>query len=98
MDGVSILRPETVPLILLMISNFSSRFTSSPIQTMKVESQYLFCLMREQKIVSNESADILRMLASAFNEFCPTPEAKALDLYPPALREKIDELNEWIYK
>ena len=38
------------------------------------------------------------MLASAFNEFCPTPEAKALDLYPPALREKIDELNEWIYK
>ena len=53
---------------------------------------------REQKIVSNESAEILRMLASAFNEFCPTPEAKALDLYPPALREKIDELNEWIYK
>ena len=53
---------------------------------------------KERKIVSNESADILGMFSSAFNEFCPTPEAKELDLYPPALREKIDELNEWIYK
>ena len=51
---------------------------------------------REQKIVNNESAEILRMLASAFNEFCPTPEAKALDLYPPVLHENIDEVNEWI--
>ena len=93
MDGVSILRPETVPLIQ---SNSSSRFISSPIQTMKVESQYLFCLIRENKRLSTMS--LLRMVASAFNEFCLTPEAKALDLYPPALREKIDELNEWIYK
>ncbi len=44
-------------------------------------------------IVSNESADIIRMLNSAFDAV----GARAGDYYPPALREKIDELNGWIY-
>ena len=48
-------------------------------------------------IVNNESAEIIRMLNTEFNEFCATPEAKALDLYPPELRDKINELNDWIY-
>ena len=47
-------------------------------------------------IVNNESAEIIRMLNTEFNEFCATPEAKALDLYPPELRDKINELNDWI--
>ena len=47
-------------------------------------------------IVNNESAEIIRMLNTEFNEFCATPEAKALDLYPTDLRDTINELNEWI--
>lgn len=44
-------------------------------------------------IVSNESADILRMFNSAFDAV----GAKSGDYYPPALRTEIDALNEWIY-
>ncbi len=45
-------------------------------------------------IVNNESAEIIVMLNSEFNEFAkhPTP-----DLYPEELREKIDWWNEKIY-
>ena len=52
----------------------------------------------QQIIVNNESAEILRMLNTEFNDFCSTPKQAALDLYPPHLREAIDELNEWIYQ
>ncbi|UCG73659.1 MAG: glutathione S-transferase family protein [Chromatiales bacterium] len=44
-------------------------------------------------IVSNESAEIIRMLNTAFNEV----GANGLDLYPPELRAEIDELNDDIY-
>lgn len=44
-------------------------------------------------IVSNESAEIIRMFNSAFDAH----GARAGDYYPQALRAKIDELNEWIY-
>jgi putative glutathione S-transferase len=43
---------------------------------------------QERVIVSNESADIVRVL----NEWADG------DLYPPHLRDEIDELNEWIYE
>jgi putative glutathione S-transferase len=44
-------------------------------------------------IVSNESADIVRMLATA-----TFPNTKhAVDLYPEALREEIDQLGAFIY-
>jgi len=45
--------------------------------------------------VSNESADIVRMFNSEFNDFAKNPK---LDLYPENLREKINEVNEWIYR
>lgn len=45
-------------------------------------------------VVSNESADIVRMLNSAFQSFSEHPE---LDLYPAALRNEIDAVNAWIY-
>ncbi|HGM5490842.1 TPA: glutathione S-transferase family protein [Serratia fonticola] len=48
---------------------------------------------QQQTIVSNESADIIRMFNSAFNAV----GARAGDYYPPELREKIDSLNGWIY-
>ena len=46
------------------------------------------------RIVNNESADIIVMLDGAFNEWASNPD---LDLYPTARRAEIDELNEWIY-
>src|SRR6266851_9148587 len=49
---------------------------------------------RERKtIVSNESSEIIRMFNSAFNAL----GASGDDLYPPAERAEIDELNAVIY-
>lgn len=47
-----------------------------------------------QTIVSNESADIVRMLNSAFNSFGDA----TVDLYPQDLRAGIDALNERMYE
>lgn len=49
-------------------------------------------------IVSNESSDIIRMLNTEFNDFCETENQANLDLYPTELREKIDGINEWVYR
>jgi glutathionyl-hydroquinone reductase len=46
-----------------------------------------------QTIVNNESADIIRMLASAFNQ----AGAKPGDYYPQALRGEIDAVNQRVY-
>ncbi len=49
---------------------------------------------REQgRIVNQESADIAVMLNEAWDEWA-TP---GVDLYPAALRPRIDELNAWVY-
>ncbi|MBD2203139.1 glutathione S-transferase family protein [Calothrix sp. FACHB-1219] len=45
-------------------------------------------------IVNNESSEIIVMLNSEFNEFAGNP---TLNLYPEALKEKIDSWNEKIY-
>ena len=47
----------------------------------------------ENTIVSNESADLIRMLNSAFDEV----GGNDLDFYPEPLRAEIDELNAYIY-
>jgi len=44
-------------------------------------------------IVSNESAEILRMLNSAFDAFTPV----RTDYYPAALRTEIDSINRFVY-
>ena len=49
------------------------------------------------RIVNNESSEIIRMLNAEFNAFCHTPEQAALDFYPAPLRPAIDALNEWVY-
>ncbi|WP_372737791.1 glutathione S-transferase family protein [Neptunomonas sp.] len=49
---------------------------------------------KQQRIVNNESADIIRMLNSAFDNLGATKG----DYYPLALRSRIDELNSWIYE
>ncbi|UTW07888.1 glutathione S-transferase family protein [Pseudomonas benzenivorans] len=48
---------------------------------------------QRQRIVSNESAEIIRMLNSAFDELTGDRQ----DFYPQALRGEIDALNERIY-
>jgi putative glutathione S-transferase len=50
---------------------------------------------RTQRIVNNESADIIVMLNEAFDAFAAHPE---LDLYPSELREEIDALNRVVYE
>lgn len=44
--------------------------------------------------MNNESAEIIRMLNTEFNDIADNP---TLDLYPPHLQTKIDEFNEWVY-
>jgi putative glutathione S-transferase len=48
---------------------------------------------KQHTIVSNESAEIIRMLNSAFNEI----GAQGPDYYPEALRPEIDAINERVY-
>ncbi|OWZ01428.1 Glutathione S-transferase [Phytophthora megakarya] len=48
---------------------------------------------KQNTIVSNDSADIVRMFNSAFVDLVPS----TLDLYPEDLRSQIDEINDWIY-
>jgi len=47
----------------------------------------------QKTIVSNESADIIRMLNSEFNAYAE----KQQDFYPEALREDIDTINAFVY-
>jgi len=48
-----------------------------------------------ETIVSNESADIIRMLNSAFNDLAGVRQD--LDFYPQSLRSEIEEVNERVY-
>lgn len=48
---------------------------------------------RKDTIVSNESADIIRMLNSAFDQIT----GNTTDYYPEALRSEIDRINERVY-
>ncbi len=48
---------------------------------------------KTETIVSNESAEIIRMLNSAFDEWGDA----SLDLYPKALRQEIDAINDMVY-
>ena len=63
-----------------------------PTVTTRVTVPVLWDKQRET-IVSNESAEIIRMLNSAFDGLT----GNTADYYPAALREDIDALNEWIY-
>lgn len=48
---------------------------------------------KNKTIVSNESAEIIRMFNSAFDKV----GAKDSDYYPEALRNEIDDINEFVY-
>lgn len=49
---------------------------------------------KKQTIVSNESAEIIQMLNSQFNEFAKKPD---LNLEPTELKEEMKSVDQWIY-
>ncbi|RHZ60248.1 hypothetical protein CDV55_102780 [Aspergillus turcosus] len=65
--------------------NYSGRFTVPVLFDKKT-----------QRIVSNESAEIIRMFYYEFDDLLPE-KYKNVDLYPPALRSEIDAVNDWTY-
>lgn len=50
--------------------------------------------IKNETIVSNESAEIIRMFNSAFNEITGNRD----DYYPKSLRNEIDEINAFVYE
>lgn len=66
---------------------------AAPAYTGRVTTPTLWDAAHET-IVSNESADIVRMLNSDFNAFADQPER---DYYPEELRDEIDAVNERVY-
>ncbi|KAI0760500.1 glutathione S-transferase [Fomes fomentarius] len=52
---------------------------------------------KTESIVNNESADIVRIFNTAFNQLLPADKA-TIDLYPEPHRQEIDEVNEWTYE
>ncbi|MCJ1409453.1 hypothetical protein MMC19_003534 [Ptychographa xylographoides] len=70
--------------------NYSARYTVPVLWDKKKET-----------IVNNESADIIRMLYSAFDAFVPEHLREVNKpgggLYPDRLRSEIDAMNVWVY-
>jgi putative glutathione S-transferase len=55
-------------------------------------------LQKQGKIVNNESAEVIRILYTAFDDLLPDGHAgKGLTYYPASHAKEIDELNAWIY-
>ncbi|KAI1172732.1 ubiquitin-activating enzyme E1 1 [Nemania sp. FL0916] len=53
---------------------------------------------KTDRIVNNESSEILRMFGSVFDsKLSPSSAGTKLDLYPESLREEIDKAGEWTY-
>jgi putative glutathione S-transferase len=69
-------------LYLKADSNYSGRVTVPVLWDKKT-----------QTIVNNESAEIIRIFNSSFNELTGNTE----DFYPQDLRSEIDDVNEWVY-
>lgn len=65
----------------------------------KYEGRYTVPVLwdkKQNKIVSNESSEIIRMFYTEFDDVIEE-KYKKVDLYPESLRSKIDEANEWHY-
>lgn len=68
-------------------------FKTDPNYTNKVTVPVLWD-NETKTIVNNESAEIIQMFNSEFNEWAKNPE---LDLNPEDLRKEMAELDEWVY-
>jgi glutathionyl-hydroquinone reductase len=49
-------------------------------------------------VVNNESAEIMRMMATEMKTLSSRNNNMGLDLYPADKAKEIDEINEWVYK
>ena len=65
--------------------NYNGRFTVPTLYDKK-----------QNKIVSNESAEIIRMFYHEFDDLLPE-KFKKVDLLPDNLKKEIEETNEWTY-
>ena len=65
--------------------NYAGRFTVPTLYDKK-----------QNKIVSNESAEIIRMLYTEFDELL-AEKYKSVDLFPGNLRAEIEATNDWTY-
>jgi putative glutathione S-transferase len=72
-------------LYLLADPKYSGRFSVPVLWDKKLKT-----------IVSNESSEIIRMLNTEFDGLLDE-EFRSINLVPEELREKIDEVNEWVY-
>ncbi|OJI79513.1 hypothetical protein ASPTUDRAFT_78884 [Aspergillus tubingensis CBS 134.48] len=70
-------------------------FSNDPDYTGRFTVPVLFD-KKTNRIVSNESAEIIRMLYYEFDDLLPEAY-KSIDLFPSSLRTEIDSSNEWIY-
>ena len=84
-DGVDVdsKRPYLRDYYFASEPDYSGRFTVPVLYDKKTD-----------KIVNNESSEIIRILNSEFNAFSGAPD---INLYPDALKTQIDQLNEWVY-
>lgn len=93
-----IFRPEVDGCTVDTVNGFSGinqiYYTTDPEYAGKATVPVLFD-KKHNCVVSNESADMIRMFNSAFNDWAGNPE---LDLYPRELRQTIDATNEWTYR
>ncbi|KAK4858150.1 hypothetical protein QYF36_011840 [Acer negundo] len=64
-------------------TNYSGKYTVPVLWDKKLKT-----------IVNNESSEIIRMFNTEFNDIA---ENAAMDLYPPEIRDQIEETNEWVY-
>ncbi|KAL1597749.1 S-glutathionyl-(chloro)hydroquinone reductase [Paraconiothyrium brasiliense] len=51
---------------------------------------------KANKIVSNESSEIIRMFYTAFDDHLEE-KYKSVDLFPAKLQKEIEEMNDWVY-
>jgi putative glutathione S-transferase len=90
------LRPEAPDCTIDQINGFhylhQAYSVADPRYTGKVTIPVLWD-KKTNKIVNNESSEIIRMLNSEFNAFTNDKT----DYYPRALRSEIDETNEFVY-
>ncbi|KAF7168309.1 hypothetical protein CNMCM5623_001330 [Aspergillus felis] len=70
-------------------------FSNDPDYTGRFTVPVLFD-KKTQRIVSNESAEIIRMFYYEFDDLLPE-KYRNVDLYPAALRSEIDATNDWTY-
>ena len=85
--------PETIPDSVNRVERLYELYTLADAQYSGRATIPILWDKHERTIVSNESAEIVRMFNSAFDGV----GANRNDYYPAALRAEIDELNDFIY-